>query len=64
MPIPATCKELPTDYCRRHLDATEFATLEWVASFNHRQLRQGLGDVPTELEQTDHRRSEEATIAV
>jgi len=35
----------------RHLEAVEFATLEWVDWFNHRRLLEPIGDVPpAELE--------------
>lgn len=35
-----------------HLDAVEYATLEWVDWFNHRRLLQPIGDVPpAEFEQ-------------
>ena len=30
----------------RHLEAVEFATLEWVAWFNTRRLLEPIGDVP------------------
>ena len=30
----------------RHLEAVEFATLEWVDWFNHRRLLEPIGDVP------------------
>ena len=30
----------------RHLDAVEYATLEWVDWFNHRRLLQSIGDIP------------------
>ena len=30
----------------RHLEAVEFATLEWVDWFNHRRLLEPLGDLP------------------
>jgi transposase InsO family protein len=30
----------------RHLEAVEFATLEWVDCFNHRRLPEPLGYVP------------------
>ena len=37
----------------RHLEAVEFATLEWVDWFNHRRVLEGIGSVPpAELEQT------------
>ncbi len=35
----------------RHLEAAEYATLEWVDWFNHRRLLQRIGNVPpAELE--------------
>ena len=47
----------------RHLEAVEFATLEWVDWFNHRRLLEGIGYVPpAELEETYYRQSEESTI--
>ena len=30
----------------RSLEALEFATLEWVHCFNHRRLRQPIGNIP------------------
>ena len=30
----------------RHLEAVKFATLEWVDWFNHRRLRESIGDIP------------------
>ena len=30
----------------RHLEAVEFATLDWVDWFNHRRLLEPLGDMP------------------
>ena len=30
----------------RHLEAVEFATLEWVDWFNHRRLLEPIGDLP------------------
>jgi transposase InsO family protein len=49
----------------RHLDAVEFATLEWVDWFNHRRLLAPIGYVPpAELEQAyDHQRSGQAMAA-
>lgn len=39
----------------RHLDAVEYATLEWVDWFNHRRLLEPIGNVPpAELETTYH----------
>lgn len=35
----------------RHIDAVEYATLEWVDWFNHRRLLEPIGNVPpAELE--------------
>ena len=35
----------------RHLDAVEYATLEWVDWFNHRRLLEPIGNIPpAELE--------------
>ena len=35
----------------RHLDAVEYATLEWVDGFNHRRLLEPIGPIPpAELE--------------
>jgi transposase InsO family protein len=35
----------------RHMDAVEYATLEWVDWFNHRRLLEPIGNVPpAELE--------------
>ena len=41
-------------HCRgRHLQAVEYATLEWVDWFNHRRLLEPIGNVPpAELEAT------------
>ncbi len=37
----------------RHLDAVEYATLEWVDWFNHRRLLEPIGNIPpAELEAT------------
>jgi transposase InsO family protein len=37
----------------RHLEAVEYATLEWVDWFNHRRLLEPIGNVPpAELEAT------------
>ena len=30
----------------RHLEAVEFATLDWVDWFNHRRLFEPIGDIP------------------
>lgn len=43
----------------RHLEAVEFATLEWVDWFNNRRLLGPIGDIPpVELEQAYHRSKE------
>jgi putative transposase len=35
----------------RHIDAVEYATLEWVDWFNHRRLLESIGNIPpAELE--------------
>ena len=47
----------------RHLEAGEFATLEWVDWFNHRRLLEGIGYVPpAELEKTYHQQGEAPTM--
>jgi transposase InsO family protein len=48
----------------RHIDAVEYATLEWVDWFNHRRLLKPIGDVPpAELEQAYYRQREESAMA-
>jgi transposase InsO family protein len=48
----------------RHIDAVEYATLEWVDWFNHRRLLEPIGDVPpAELEQAYYRQLEESATA-
>ena len=48
----------------RHIDAVEYATLEWVDWFNHRRLLEPIGNVPpAELEQAHYRQQEEPAIA-
>ena len=48
----------------RHLEAVEFATLEWVDWFNHRRLLEPIGDMPpAELEEAYYRQMEESAIA-
>lgn len=48
----------------RHIDAVEYATLEWVDWFNHRRLLEPIGNVPpAELEQAYYRQQEEPAIA-
>ena len=47
----------------RHLEAVEFATLEWVDWFNHRRLLEDIGYVPpAELEQAYDQQCEESTM--
>lgn len=48
----------------RHLEAVEFATLEWVDWFNHRRLLEPIGDIPpAELEEVYYRQSEASAMA-
>ncbi len=49
----------------RHLEAVEFATLEWVDWFNHRRLLEGIGYVPpAEFEEAyDQQYRESALVA-
>jgi hypothetical protein len=43
----------------RHLDAVEYATLEWVDGFNHRRLLEPIGHIPpAELEAAYDRHDE------
>ena len=47
----------------RHLDAVEYATLEWVDWFNHRRLLEPIGNVPpAELEWAYYRQLEGSAI--
>jgi len=47
----------------RHLEAVEFATLEWVDWFNHRRLLEGIGYVPpAELEQAYYQQYPESAM--
>ena len=47
----------------RHLEAVEFATLEWVDSFNHRRLLEGIGYVPpAELEERFYQQCGESAM--
>ena len=47
----------------RHLEAVEFATLEWVHWFNHRRLLEGISYVPpAELGEAYYQQSEEPAI--
>jgi transposase InsO family protein len=48
----------------RHLEAVEYATLEWVDWFNHRRLLEPIGNVPpVELELAYHRQQSESALA-
>lgn len=48
----------------RSFDKVEYATLEWVAWFNHRRLLKSTGDIPpAELETAYHRQQEESAMA-
>ena len=48
----------------RHIDAVEYATLEWVDWFNHRRLLAPIGDMPpAELEQAYYRQLDESAMA-
>jgi len=48
----------------RHLEAVEFATLEWVDWFNHRRLLEPIGHLPpAELEEAYYRQMEESAMA-
>jgi transposase InsO family protein len=48
----------------RHLEAVEYATLEWVDWFNHRRLLEPIGNVPpAELEVAYHRQQSESALA-
>jgi len=47
----------------RHIDAVEYATLEWVDWFNHRRRLEPIGNVPpAELEQAYYRQLEESAM--
>jgi putative transposase len=49
----------------RHLEAVEFATLEWVDWFNNRRLLEAIGNVPpAEYEEAYYRRQEEQGAVV
>jgi len=49
----------------RHLEAVEFATLEWVDWFHHRRLFEPIGSVPpAEYEEMYYRRQEDPARAV
>lgn len=48
----------------RHIDAVEYATLEWVDWFNHRRLLAPIGNVPpAESEMAYYRQEEGSAIA-
>ena len=48
----------------RHIDAVEYATLEWVHWFNHRRLLEPIGNVPpAELELAYCRQQDELAMA-
>jgi transposase InsO family protein len=48
----------------RHLEAVEYATLEWVDWFNHRRLLEPIGNVPpAEVELAYHRQQNESALA-
>ena len=48
----------------RDLEAVEFATLEWVAWFNHRRLLEPIGNrPPAEAEAAYHRQREHTALA-
>jgi len=48
----------------RHLDAVEYATLEWVDWFNHRRLLEPIGNIPpAELEMAYDRQQNESALA-
>ena len=48
----------------RHLEAVEYATLEWVDWFNHRRILEPIGNIPpAELEATYHQSSSQLPMA-
>ena len=48
----------------RHIDAVEYATLEWIDWFNHRRLLEPIGNVPpAELESAYHRQQQALAMA-
>jgi transposase InsO family protein len=48
----------------RHLEAVEYATLQWVDGFNHRRLLEPIGPIPpAELEVAYDRQQEESARA-
>jgi transposase InsO family protein len=47
-----------------HMEAVEYATLEWVDWFNHRRLLEPIGNVPPAgLESAYHRQRRESALA-
>ena len=48
----------------RHLEAVEFATLEWVDWFNNRRLLTSIGDVPPAEYEQHYYRAHEAPAAM
>ena len=48
----------------RHLEAVEFATLQWVDWFNHRRLLESIGDIPpAEKEPAYYHHATESALA-
>ena len=48
----------------RHIDAVEYAMLEWIDWFNHRRLLEPIGNVPpAELESAYHRQQQALALA-
>jgi putative transposase len=48
----------------RHMEAVEYATLEWVDWFNHRRLLEPIGHIPpAELEKAYYRQQQESARA-
>ena len=48
----------------RHIDAVEYATLEWVDWFNNRRLLEPIGNIPpAELEAAYYRQQNESAMA-
>ncbi len=45
-----------------HLEAVEFATLEWVEWFNNRRLLTSIGDVPPAEYEQQYYRTQEAPV--
>jgi putative transposase len=48
----------------RHLEAVEFATLEWVDWFNHRRLLTSIGDMPPAEYEQQYYQAQEAPVMV